>query len=477
METNIYCVLMKKSLGVLLHISSLPNDFPIGDFGPAAYALVDRLAGLQIEYWQILPLGPADPEYFYSPYTVFSAFALSELYVSPELLREQGLLAAEDMTVCPAAQTDYARAGALKNALLRQAYAHFKPDEDYMRFQREQAFWLRSYAEFQALRRAAGRPWPQWQSAAPDAGLVEYEIFVQYVLFDQWRRLKKYANGKGVKIIGDLPIFAAHHSADVWRWPQYFKLRPDKSMAVVAGVPPDYFNQLGQVWNLPLYDWPVLQREDFGWWRERVRHALQKYDLIRLDHFRGLEACYEIPGGDTDGLRGQWVRTPGRALLAALQQDFPALPLLAEDLGVITPAVRSLRDDFGLSGMRVGLLDFIDYPRLRGDSEHNIKQVPENCVLYSTTHDFNTVRGWYASAEPEAQAYFRRETGSTEPAAYLRYWAAAPARLVIFPAQDILGLGAAARMNTPGTSGAGRNWTWRLENLDGLAMACPAARN
>ena len=450
----------------MLHIASLPNNFPIGDFGPSAYAFVDLLAECKITYWQLLPLAPVDPDYFYSPYTTFSSFALSELYISPELLVEQGLLEPLDVPSCASVRVDYVSAEKLKNDLLKKAYAGFSSSPEFLDFQAEQSFWLKTYAEFQALRKTTGDPWLQWQDAVPDKKLVEYELFVQYIAFEQWRRLKKYANDKGVKIIGDLPIFTAHNSADVWAFPRYFKLRPDHSMAVTAGVPPDYFNSQGQAWNLPLYNWAVLQEEDFSWWRARVWQALQKYDLIRLDHFRGLEACYEIPGGETNGLNGQWVKTPGAELLAAVKKDFPDLPLIAEDLGVITPEVRKLRDDFGLPGMRVGLLDFIDYPRLKGDSEHNIKQHLPNSVLYSTTHDFNTVLGWYNSADQESRDYFLREVGSPEPENYLRYWLNSPARLVIFPAQDILGLGEEARMNFPGTNGANKNWVWRLQPAD-----------
>ncbi|MDR2431126.1 MAG: 4-alpha-glucanotransferase [Candidatus Margulisbacteria bacterium] len=461
---------MTKNTGVLLHISSLPGVYPVGDFGPTAYALADILAEQKIKYWQLLPLGPADPEYFYSPYTMFSSFALGELYASLELLVERELLTPEEAAPCPSVAADYPQAEKLKNDLLRRAYARFRPDADYDRFRQEQSFWLEAYAEFQALRRAAGRPWTQWRTDKPDRALVEYEMFVQYILFAQWQTLKQYANNKGIKIIGDLPLFTAHNSADVWAFPRYFKLRSDKSMAVTAGVPPDYFNAQGQVWQLPLYNWDALQEDDFSWWRSRIWSALQKYDLLRLDHFRGLEACYEIPGGDPHGLNGRWVKTPGAELLAAVKKDFPQMPLIAEDLGVITPEVRRLRADFGLPGMRVGLLDFIDYPRLRGQSEHNIKQHAPDSILYSTTHDFDTVLGWYATAPPEAREYFHREIGEPRPENYLRYWLSSPADTVIFPAQDILGLGSAARLNFPGTSGAGRNWVWRLQAEEPLKL-------
>ncbi|GBR72291.1 4-alpha-glucanotransferase [Candidatus Termititenax spirochaetophilus] len=425
-----------KNLGVLLPVFSLPNALPIGDFGAAAYAFIDLLAENRINYWQILPLSPVSAEYFHSPYSADSSFALSELYVSPELL-------GVDCAPSPGVRVDYAKAAELKNKLLQEAYAKFVPDADFAKFKTEQKFWLGSYTA------------------------TDYGTFVQYQLYNQWKRLKDYAKQKGVKIIGDLPLFAASHSADTRGWQKYFRLNEDGSLSVSAGVPPDYLNERGQVWNLPLYDWEALRRDDFGWWRERIRSALGKYDLIRLDHFRGLEACYEIPGGDTDGLRGHWVKTPGQELLSALQKDFPNLPLIAEDLGVITPEVRQLRQDFKIPGMKVGLIDFMDYPRLRGNSEHNIHQHTADCVLYSTTHDFNTVKGWYDAAEQEARDYFRRETGSAEPQDYLRYWLNSPAELVIFPAQDILGLGAESRINFPGTTGA-QNWTWRLslENME-----------
>ncbi len=480
-----------RSSGILLHPTCLPGDFGIGDLGPAAFAFIDFLVATKQTYWQILPLGPTG--YGDSPYQCFSAFAGNTLLISPEKLVEDGLVSADVIAGKSAFapdKVDFGGVYAWKNALLRRAYAgfHGKNGADlrgkFEMFCRENAFWLDDYALFRAIKAANGHiPWYKWPKPLrlrDDDALhrtrdelsesIEAEKLYQFLFFRQWFAVKEYANGHGIQIIGDIPIFVALDSADVWCNRDKFKLNADGSAATVAGVPPDYFSKTGQLWGNPIYDWDAMRRDGFGWWVARVRSTLATVDVARIDHFRGFAASWEVPGKDKTAANGRWVDVPGHELFTKLQQYLGTMPFIAEDLGAITPDVLALRDRFGFPGMRILQFGFggdaksIDLP-------HNYVK---NCVAYTGTHDNDTVVGWFNS---------RARTGSTRDAKAIRHehefclkylpsngseiqwdfiraaWASV-ADIAIAPLQDIFGLGTGARMNLPAS--ASGNWGWRF---------------
>ena len=369
---------------MLLHISSLPSPHGVGDLGPGAYRFVDFLAEAKQGFWQILPLGPTDPAHGNSPYLSSSAFAGNPLFISLELLKEEGLLSKADlreMHTFPAEGVDYPRVLASKAPLLDRAWQAFKGGRlpwDYKAFVESNSYWLQDYCLFKALKaRFGGLPWNRWPAALRcrerDAleeaqqqlsEEVEREAFLQYLFFKQWRALKAYCESKGVQVIGDLPIYVTQDSADVWAHPEIFKLDGEGRPQVVAGVPPDYFSRTGQRWGNPLYRWEELQRRRYDWWVERMRHNLGLFDLIRVDHFRGFLAYWEIPAGDRDARRGRWVEAPAEDFFEELQRRFPVLPIIAEDLGVITPDVREVMARFGFPGMKILQFAFgEDFPR------------------------------------------------------------------------------------------------------------------
>ncbi|HEX9917595.1 MAG TPA: 4-alpha-glucanotransferase, partial [Pyrinomonadaceae bacterium] len=451
---------------------------------------MDFLAASGQTLWQVLPLGPTG--YGDSPYQSFSAFAGNTLLSSPDRLVSEGLHDARDLADAPAfspERVDFGAAIEFKNKLLRQAFENFRRATDtslrgaFEDFSRREAAWLDDYALYRAMKDARnGVAWNKWEPpmvrrepaalAAARAGLgeaVSAQRFYQFLFFKQWHALKRYANERGVSVIGDIPIFVAHDSADVWTHPHLFKLNEDGSPRVVAGVPPDYFSATGQLWGNPLYDWERLAAEDFRWWIARVSAMLRTVDILRIDHFRGFAASWEIPGGDTTAERGQWVDAPGRELFEAIKRDLGTLPILAEDLGVITPDVEALRDDFGFPGMRILQFAF------GGDSK-NI-DLPHNyhrdIAVYTGTHDNDTTVGWFTSApgtsstrtpaEIEAERKFCLDYLNTDGREihwdFIRAVLASVGNIAIIPLQDILGLGNAARMNLPNSTSG--NWSWR----------------
>jgi 4-alpha-glucanotransferase len=362
-----------RSSGILLHPTSLPGPFGVGDLGPQAYAFADFLSASAQDLWQMLPLGPTG--YGDSPYACYSAFAGNTLLISPDRLVADGLLRKEELVAVPESvgRVDFAAVHKFKELILRNAFAAFKRESDpdlhaaFQEFCRRNADWLEDYALFRALKDAhGGIAWNEWGPslarrernairAAQDelSEQIEAQKFYQFLFFRQWFDLKSYCNDLGIKIVGDIPIFVAHDSADVWTNPDQFKLHPDGRPVVVAGVPPDYFSKTGQLWGNPLYDWERMLADGFAWWIERVKATLQTVDIVRIDHFRGFVACWEIPGGDQTAERGSWVEAPGRELFIAIREALGELPIIAEDLGVITPEVERLRDDFGFPGMRI----------------------------------------------------------------------------------------------------------------------------
>ncbi len=466
--------------GILLHPTSLPGRFGIGDLGPGAHAWVDFLAAAGQKVWQVLPLGPTG--FGDSPYQCLSAFAGNPLLVSPEVLLADGLLEAADLERAPAFSPDRVEFGPLidwKNAILAKAHARFLQGAGdglrpaYAAFCRENDGWLADYAFFTALKDAhGGAMWTSWErelaARSPRAlelereqlaDAVDSQRFRQFLFFRQWEALYARAHAAGVRIMGDIPIFAAHDSADVWAHPEYFQLDERGQPTVVAGVPPDYFTKTGQLWGNPLYRWEVMEANGYAWWVERLRVMLKVVDIARLDHFRGFEAYWEVPAGKPTAEKGRWVQGPGEKFFDVVGASLGELPIVAEDLGLITPPVVALRDWLELPGMR--LLQFAFGSGARNPYlPHNHVR---NCVVYTGTHDNDTTRGWYASLDAKERHAVRRYLavdGDDIAWDLIRAGYASVADTFIAPLQDVLDLGPQARMNLPGH--AGGNWSWRF---------------
>jgi 4-alpha-glucanotransferase len=470
----------KRLSGVLLHPTSFPGPYGIGDLGPEAYKFVDFLVAAGQSLWQVLPLGPTG--YGDSPYACYSAFAGNTLLVSPEQLIKEGLL--DSAPTLTSDRIDFGEAHKLKDQILRRAYERYTKTTDtslrsaFETFAQQHAKWLEDYTLFRALKDAhGGVAWNEWEPTALDRARdelheeVEAHMFYQFLFFRQWFALKTYANERGIQVVGDLPIFVAQDSADVWTNPDQFKLDKNGKPIVVAGVPPDYFSSTGQLWGNPLYNWERMLADGFKWWIERVRATLTVVDIARVDHFRGFAACWEIPGGDKTAERGQWVEAPGKELFTAIRKTLGELPIIAEDLGVITPDVVALREEFGFPGMRILQFGF------GGDSKnidlpHNY--VP-NVVAYTGTHDNDTTVGWFQSVAGEGSTrtaeQIERERkfcmdylntdGEEIQWDFIRSVLASVANTAIIPLQDLLGLGTEARMNLPNSTEG--NWAWRYQ--------------
>lgn len=480
--------MFKRSSGVLLHVSSLPSEFGIGDFGPSAYRFVDFLKSAGQHCWQILPLNPTDAVYGSSPYSSISAFAVNTLFISPELLRQEGWLTADELKIRPDfsdSKVNYETVQEYKATLFAQAFACFfgqkKRQKEYQTFCREQAFWLDDYVLFAVLKRHfAGAIWNRWPtefvsrnpaflnkfSSQHQAELDQLK-FLQYVAFVQWRELRRYANQHGVALVGDIPIYVNFDSADVWGSPRFFKLNDRCDPVFVAGVPPDYFSVTGQRWGNPVYDWAALKADGYAWWLRRIKHNLSLFDYIRIDHFRGLVAFWQIPAEEKTAVKGEWVAVPVDDFLSTVAKSFAHLPIVAEDLGIITPDVTAVMEKFGLPGMKILLFAF-------GGEMKTHPYIPENysshCVVYTGTHDNNTVRGWVehdASAHEKQNlaAYLGRPVAPQDlPWALAQVAMRSKAVWAVLPMQDLLGLGAEARMNVPSTTLG--NWQWRARPAD-----------
>jgi 4-alpha-glucanotransferase len=451
--------------------------------GPWAYRFVDFLSESKQSFWQILPLNPTDPIHNDSPYSSISAFACNPLLISPELLVQDDLLLKshlESAPLFPEDKIDYRAVHPYKGALLERAYERFKGKNqhpEYERFCSEQAGWLDDFALFRALKlKFSGEVWSDWPPGLRDrqsealpaaqrelAPRIDREKFAQYIFFRQWNSLKDYCHERGIQIIGDIPIYVNYDSSDLWVHHEFFKLDQNKKPLVVAGVPPDYFSNTGQLWGNPIYRWDILKERGYPWWTQRIAHNLTLFDLVRIDHFRGLVACWEVPATEKTAINGRWIEAPALDFFTQLLKKFPGLPLIAEDLGTITPDVKEVMNHFEFPGMKVLLFAFGKDLPLNPYIPHNH---PRNCVAYTGTHDNNTVKGWFekeATAEDKKRLfrYLGREVSAKElPQELLCLLMMSVANTVIFPMQDILGLGEEARMNHPSTREG--NWEWRL---------------
>ena len=472
-----------RSAGILLHPTSLPSEYGIGNLGPDAYRFIDFLGAAGQKLWQVLPLGPTG--YGDSPYQCFSAFAGNPLLISPDKLVEEKLLSKDGLRPIPSFdphKISYGDVIEYNMRLLRKAFARFREQKDSTagealdEFCRINKSWLDDFAFFMAIKsQHGGDNWSTWdkdlihrkpgalkalQTKLSDEML--FHKFLQFHFFKQWKELKAYANTKGVKIVGDLPIFIAYDSADLWANKKLFSVDEDGNLLVVAGVPPDYFSPTGQHWGNPLFRWNEMEKDDFLWWRRRIAKLLELVDIIRIDHFRGFDAYWEIPGDAPTAEKGRWVKAPGRKFFITIEKHLGDLPIIAEDLGFITESVIKLRDQFGFPGMKI--LQFAFGSRMeRKFLPHNLTQ---NCAVYTGSHDNDTTRGYFEKARNENSDVY------TSAQQYLNYYGedirielirvafASVANLVIIPMQDILNLGSDARMNFPGKSSG--NWTWRF---------------
>jgi 4-alpha-glucanotransferase len=471
-------MLTERASGVLLHVSSLPSRGGIGDLGPAAYAFADFLAAAKQQYWQVLPLTPTG--YGNSPYSALSAFAGNPLFISIEVLVSEGWLDSSCIELLPVnnGPADFEGAEQAKHPLLEEAAHRFderaqgKPRERFEAFCRDNANWLDDYVRFSVLRKMfSGSAWPEWpveyvhrEPGAMSRLQVEHadelmvEKLIQFFFQEQWQALRDYCCDRKVRFIGDIAIFVNYDSADVWMHPEIFELDDNKRALHVAGVPPDYFSPTGQKWGNPLYRWDVLASRNFDWWDARIRRALALCDLLRLDHFRGFESYWSIPAEDENAIRGKWMKALGTEFFTYLLRELGDLPLIAEDLGMITPEVEQMRKTFGLPGMRVMQFGFGE----RGAHIHLPHRSEENMVIYTGTHDNNTTLGWWhttTAAEREAIAAYLHPGDDGIVWAMMRGAAASVARLCLFPMQDVLQLNGDARMNTPAQPHG--NWAWR----------------
>ena len=463
-----------------MHPTSLPSAFGIGDFGDQARAFIDFLHDAGQTLWQMLPLTPTG--YGDSPYQSISAFAGNTLLIDPRALIADDLLRPTDVSDAwlDSERVDFATARSVKAKLLHRAFENFRRQtfssitSEFDEFCSRSAWWLDTYALFQSLKAAQdNREWTAWdrrlalsatEALAPAraelAGEIAKEKFFQFLFSRQWQALRAYARERSVRIIGDLPIFVAHDSADVWSDRDLFKLNGEGQPTVVAGVPPDYFSETGQLWGNPLFDWERLRATEFKWWIDRVRWSLELFDLVRVDHFRGFVACWEIPAGEPTAQNGRWVDTPGRELFTVLKNTLGSLPIIAENLGVITPEVESLRAEFGFAGMRVLQFAF------GGDAtnDHLPHNHAPNSVVYTGTHDNDTTLGWFANLgndEREHTLRYLDTDGREINWDVIRAAMASVATLAIVPMQDVLGLGNQARMNLPASETG--NWIWQMK--------------
>lgn len=469
--------------GLLVHPTSFPGPFGIGDLGPEAYRFIDDLKISGQKLWQVLPLGPVNRSN--SPYQSFSSFAGQPLVISPELLVEDGLLTCEDLSRIPHLsddRVDYDGVRAYKRPLLEKALENFTalPDEapikqEFHEFCEKEAEWLDDYCMFMAILKANdNKPWYEWESSIRKGNKTAkrkwmkredvqqeylYQSFIQFLFFRQWNALKTYANKNGISIIGDIPIFVADNSADVWANRKLFKLDKDGHPTAIAGVPPDYFSETGQLWGNPLYKWPVHKKDRYSWWMNRIRAQLVKYDYVRIDHFRGFDEYWEVPAGAETAMEGKWMPGPKADFFEVMQEELGEdLPIIAEDLGLITQSVHDLRDQFHLPGMKILQFAFDNV----NDNDFLPYNYPRNSICYTGTHDNDTSSGWYHSASEESKDKIRRYM-STDASHIswdmIRCALSSVSRMAIIPIQDVFEDGSDKRMNIPGS--AYGNWGYR----------------
>lgn len=471
----------KRKCGVLLPVSSLPSKYGIGCFDKKAYEFVDALKEAGQSYWQILPLGPTS--YGDSPYQSFSTFAGNPYFISLEALIEEGVLTKKECDKVDfgtdATSVDYAKLYEGRMQLLRKAYerSNIYMDPEFRRFQEEEAWWLKDYALFMAVKkRFGGISWSEW---AEDIRLrwqnaldyyreemyfeIEFQEYMQFKFRQQWMALKSYANEKGIQIIGDIPIYVAMDSADTWANPWLFKLDEKNCPTQVAGCPPDGFSATGQLWGNPLYNWEVHRNSGYEWWIKRISNCFRLYDVVRIDHFRGFDEYYAIPYGESTAENGTWMPGPGMKLFQAIEKELGRPEIIAEDLGFLTESVLQMLKESGFPGMKV--LQFAFDPS--GESVYLPHRYSENCVVYTGTHDNDTTRGWYRTLDKESRDFAKEYMGvsrlddDTLTWDFMRLAMGSAAQLCVTPIQDILGIDGSGRINMPSTLGG--NWTWQME--------------
>lgn len=475
-----------RASGILLHPTSLPGRFGIGELGLEAVQFIDFLAASGQQYWQVLPLGPTG--FGNSPYMSYSAIAGNPLLISLELLRDEGWLSDDDLNSLPqfsGERVEYDRVAEAKMPLLQKACENFKAHSSpiqktkFAGFCESKGYWLDDYAMFMALKQAHdGASWFEWEPelVTREAEALDkwgrrlnteivFHKFLQFAFFQQWSELKAYANQRGIDIIGDIPIYVAHDSADVWANPDTFCLDEETFLpSLMAGVPPDYFSETGQLWGNPVYNWEYLEKTDFAWWIQRFEAMLDYVDIIRIDHFRGFESYWAVEQGEETAMNGEWVEAPGKEFFEVLREKLGKLPILAEDLGVITPEVEALRDYFEFPGMKILQFAFGSDP----GNPFLPFNFPRRCVVYTGTHDNDTTVGWFYSREDWERDAILRYLGHVSPDGIhwdlIRIALSSVANIAIIPMQDLFGSDSGARMNFPGK--AEGNWEWRYHGWD-----------
>jgi len=471
-----------RKAGILLHITSLPSAFGTGDMGPEAYAFADFLGAARQSCWQILPLNPTNAGSRFSPYSATSVMAGNTLLISPEKLVEAGWLAVADIEAYKLPQTskaDFRSVTKLKKELFHRAYLNFitNPDKKFTDFKKKESYWLHDFALYEVLKLIhSDKPWYEWAEPYKmreqktlnklehqQVEAIDEVKWMQFVFSEQWTALRNYCNHKGISIIGDMPFYASYDSADVWAYPELFKIDAQGTIEGIAGVPPDYFSSTGQLWGMPVYNWDAIEELGYDWWIKRIQKNLEYVDLLRLDHFRAFSAFWEVPGGSGDAINGKWLKGPGEGFFSILQKQLGRLPLIAEDLGQIDAAVYELRDKFNLPGMRVLQFAFDEAMPVSDHIPHNYMP---NSYAYTGTHDNDTMIGWFSAADKGTQqrvaSYLGKKVNAKVIAAeMIGSCYASVARTVIIPLQDIIGLGTEARMNIP--AAAEGNWSWRLK--------------
>lgn len=476
-------IMNQRTSGILLHISSLPGHNGIGDLGPDSFIFADFLEAARQSFWQILPLTPTQPISEDSPYSGSSVFAGNTLLISIERLYENNLLTTKDLSALPdfpRNKVDFPLVRKHKEYFFHRAYQRFRKGnyaDIFRAFCSHHSHWLDDYALFVSLKEHyKQKPWHKWPEAIRDRDTqalaqaqehlkdrIRKEKFLQYCFYEQWNSLKQYCNDRGIRIIGDMPIYVSHDSADVWCHPELFQLDDNKRPEAISGVPPDYFSPTGQLWGNPVYRWDVMKETGFSWWVRRFAYNLTMYDYIRIDHFRGYVAFWEVPAHEKTAVNGIWVEAPGNDLFTTLLKKFSCLPVIAEDIGTITPAVREVLNRFGFPGTRPIIFAFGKNLSTHSCAPHNISK---NTVAYTGTHDCNTIKGWYrkdATREDRkrlSRYLGRRVSEATVHREFIRLAMMCAADMAIIPMQDILGLDETARMNLPATRQG--NWQWRL---------------
>ncbi len=482
----------ERSAGILLHPTSLPGKYGIGDLGQEAYNFMDFMEAAGQKLWQVFPLGPTG--YGDSPYQCFSAFAGNPLIISPDILLEEGFLIGEDLENIPdfnPVKIDFGEMIKYKHSLLKKSFEHFKnnsngKEKSFEEFCNKHQEWLEDYALFMALKEHNnGAVWSKWDKdivMRKEPALkkcreklsdsILYQKYIQFQFFHQWKNLKDYANKKGIKIIGDIPIFIAYDSSDLWSNKEIFTVDKEGNLTFVAGVPPDYFSATGQLWGNPLYKWNEMEKDDFLWWRKRISALLEMVDIIRIDHFRGFDAYWEIPAGSTTAEPGKWKKAPGEKLFKTIEKYLGKLPIIAEDLGVITKSVTELREKYNFPGMKI--LQFAFGTGMEDRFlPHNFSQ---NSVVYTGSHDNDTTRAYFEKEKnnnndiyEHAQKYLNYY-GEDIVGVLIRAAYSSVADIIIIPMQDILKLGSEARMNFPGKVGGWWSWRFTWNQVDpGLA--------